>query len=200
GNSLFRNNGDGSFHDASFPAGVGMGRWSWSCDAWDFDHDGFADLYITNGMVSGAAREDLNSFFWRQVIANSPNEAKPSHDYEQVWNAINELIRADGTWSGYERNVFYLSNGDGTFSDISATSGLDFPEDGRAFALSDIDQDGRLELILKNRDAPQIRVLRNELAHVGHSIAFRLRGTKSNRDGIGARITVEAEGRAQSKS
>ena len=87
-----------------------MGRWSWSSDAWDFDHDGFPDLYIANGMLSGPVREDLNSFFWRQVVANSPAEAKASHDYEQGWNAINELIRADHTWSGFERNVFYANN------------------------------------------------------------------------------------------
>ena len=72
GNSLFRNNGNGSCEDKGVTAGVGMGRWSWSSDAWDFDHDGFPDLYVANGMVSGRSREDLNSFFWRQVVANSP--------------------------------------------------------------------------------------------------------------------------------
>ena len=103
-----------------------MGRWSWSSDAFDFDHDGFPDLYIANGMVSGTSRQDLNSFFWRQVVANSPDQAKPSHDYEQGWSAINELIRADGTWSGFERNVFYANNRDGTFSDVSGAVGMDF--------------------------------------------------------------------------
>ena len=120
-----------------------MGRWSWSSDAWDFDHDGFPDLYIANGMVSGASRDDLNSFFWRQVVANSPTEAKPSQDYEQGWNALNELIRSDGTWSGFERNVFYANNRDGTFSDVSGAVGMDFLEDGRSFALADFDHDGR---------------------------------------------------------
>jgi len=57
------------------------------------DHDGFPDLYIANGMISGISQQDLNSFFWRQVVANSPDQAKPSHDYEQGWSAINELIR-----------------------------------------------------------------------------------------------------------
>ncbi len=82
GNSLFRNEGTGVFQDKTVAAGTGMGRWSWSSDAWDFDHDGFPDLYIANGMVSGPLREDLNSFFWRQVVANSPDVAKPSHAYE----------------------------------------------------------------------------------------------------------------------
>src|SRR5258708_7931280 len=133
GNSLLRNGG-GSFKDTTNSAGVSMGRWAWSSDAWDFDHDGFLDLYVTDGMVSGLEKEDLNSFFWRQTVANSPDEAKPGHNYEEGWNAINELIRADRTWSGYERNVFYANNRDGSFSDISGVVGLDFVEDGRSFA------------------------------------------------------------------
>jgi hypothetical protein len=124
-----------------------MGRWSWSSDAFDFDHDGFPDLYIANGMISGTAREDLNSFFWRQVVAKSPDQAMPSPEYEQGWSAINELIRADGTWSGFERNVFYANNRDGTFSDVSGAVGMDFLEDGRAFALADFDHDGRQEAV-----------------------------------------------------
>ncbi len=191
GNSLFRNNRDGTFQDTSALAGVEMGRWSWSSDAWDFDHDGFPDLYIANGMISGPSRQDLNSFFWRQVVANSPVDAKPAHDYEEGWNALNELIRADGTWSGFERNVFYANNRDGTFSDVSAVVGLDFIEDGRSFALADFDHDGRLEVFLKSRNAPQLRVLKNIMKDLPPAISFRLRGRKSNPDAIGAAITVE---------
>ncbi len=208
GNSLFRNAGllsnkSAAFEDTSASAGVEMGRWSWSSDAWDFDHDGFPDLYIANGMISGASRaprgQDLNSFFWRQVVANSPSEAKPAHDYEEGWNALNELIRADGTWSGFERNVFYANNRDGTFSDVSAVVGLDFLEDGRAFALADFDHDGRLEVFLKNRNGPQLRVLKNVVKGLAPSIAFRLRGVKSNPDAIGAAVTVESEAGRQTR-
>jgi tetratricopeptide (TPR) repeat protein len=204
GNSLFHNKGDGAFQDATASAGVEMGRWSWSSGAWDFDHDGFPDLYIANGMVSGPMRptreEDLNSFFWRQVVANSPAEAKPSPDYEQGWAAINELVRSDGTWSGFERNVFYANNRDGTFSDVSGVVGLDFLEDGRAFALADFDGDGRLEVFLKNRNGPQLRLLKNVMTDLPPSIAFRLRGSKSNRDAIGAAITVETEKGGQTRT
>ena len=197
GNSLFRNsgfrNGGGAFQDRTASAGVGMGRWSWASDAFDFDHDGFPDLYIANGMISGVSRQDLNSFFWRQVVANSPDQPKPSHHYEQGWSAINELIRADGTWSGFERNVFYANNRDGTFSDVSGAVGMDFFEDGRAFALADFDHDGRQEVFLKNRNGPQLRIMRNVMENLPPSIAFHLLGTKSNRDAIGAAITVETE-------
>ena len=167
-----------------------MGRWAWCSDAWDFDHDGFSDLYIANGYISGADHRDLESFFWRQVVAKSPPTSTASLHYEQGWNAINELIRSDVSWSGYERNVLYLNNHDGTFSEVSGAVGLDFPDDSRSFVLADLDHDGRLELILKNRNAPQLRLLHSVAKDLGHSIAFRLRGTKSNRDAIGAAVTV----------
>ena len=68
GNSLYRNQGNGDFENVSDQAGVGMGRWSWGSDFWDFDHDGYSDLYVTNGYISAPNRSDLASFFWRQVV------------------------------------------------------------------------------------------------------------------------------------
>jgi tetratricopeptide (TPR) repeat protein len=209
GNSLYRNQGNGKFQNVSRAAGVDVGRWAWCSDAWDFDHDGYPDLYITNGYISGSptlgtetpGRDagDVASFFWRQVVANSPQTQTPSVKYELGWNAINELIRSDASWNGYERNVFYANNHDGTFSDVSGISGLDFPDDSRSFALADLDHDGRLEVVLKNRNGPQLRILHNTMKNIGNSIAFRLRGKRSNRDAIGAAVTVEAEGLRQTK-
>jgi Flp pilus assembly protein TadD/peroxiredoxin len=204
GNSLYRNLGKGKFQNLSEKAGVQMGRWAWSSDAWDFDHDGYPDLYIANGYISGPESsdseiKDVSSFFWRQVVGKSPQNFFASAKYEQGWNAINELIRSDATWNGYERNVFCVNNRDGTFSDVSGVIGLDFTDDSRAFVLADLDRDGRLEIILKNRNAPQLRILRNVMKELGNAVALRLHGTKSNRDGIGASVTVEAGGRRQTK-
>jgi tetratricopeptide (TPR) repeat protein len=199
GNSLYRNRGDGKFEDAGQKSGTLMGRWAWSSDAWDFNHDGLPDLYVANGMISGPQRADLNSFFWRQVVANSPESAKPSSAYEQGWNAVNELIRADATWSGYERNLLYLNNGDGTFSDVSGIAGMDFLEDSRTFALADFDHDGRVEVALKNRNGPQLRYLKNVMPQLAPAIAFRLQGKKGNRDAIGAVVTLETNAARQVK-
>ncbi|AXC11288.1 ASPIC/UnbV domain protein [Acidisarcina polymorpha] len=199
GNALYRNQGNGEFRNVSEQSGVEMGRWSWSSDFWDFDHDGWSDLYIANGYISAREDSDLASFFWRQVVAKSPEDSTSSPAYERGWQALNELIRSDTSWNGYERNVLYANNRDGTFSEVSGAVGLNFPEDARSFALADLDHDGRLEVILKNRNAPQLRILHNVMTDLGGSVAFRLRGTKSNRDAIGTAVTVEAGSLRQTK-
>lgn len=199
GNSLYHNSGNGAFADRSKTAGVEISGWSWSCQDWDFDHDGYPDLYIANGFISGPNPQNLENFFWRQVIARSPASGARSSEYERGWDAINELIRSDGTWAGYQRNTFYANNRDGTFAEAAGAVGLDFIDDSRAFALADFDHDGRLEIFLKNRSGPQLRILRNVAEGIGNAIAFRLRGSRSNRDAIGAWVTVEAGGVRQMK-
>jgi tetratricopeptide (TPR) repeat protein len=199
GNALYRNQGDGTFQNVGRQAGVEPGRWSWSSDFWDFDHDGYSDLYVANGYLSGQDRTDLASFFWRQVVAKSSEDNTGALAYERGWNAINELVRSDHTWHGYARNVMFANNRNGTFSEVSGPLGLDFPEDCRSFALADLDHDGRLEVILKSRNAPQLRVLHNAMQEIGDSISFRLRGHKSNRDAIGTAITVEVGAQRQTK-
>jgi Flp pilus assembly protein TadD/peroxiredoxin len=199
GNALYHNVGNGTFENIGQKAGVAMGRWSWCSDFWDFDHDGYSDLYVANGYISAMDTMDVASFFWRQVVAKSPEGTIPSTAYERGWNAMNELIRSDNSWNAYERNVMFANNRDGTFSEVSGVVGLDFLEDGRSFALADIDHDGRLEVILRNRNAPQLRIVHNAMKDLGGSIAFRLRGHKSNRDAIGTAITLEAAGLRQTK-
>jgi Flp pilus assembly protein TadD/peroxiredoxin len=203
GNALYVAQQNAPFQNATEKANVGMGRWAWGSDFWDFDHDGFIDLYVTNGYITAPASEstegDLGSFFWRQVVGKSPNDSTPLLGYEHGWNALNELIRSDRSWSGSERNVLYANNHDGTFTEVSGVLGMDFLEDGRSFALADFDGDGRLEVAIKNRTAPQLRIVRNAMQNLGDAIAFRLRGTKSNRDAIGTSITVEVGDLRQTK-
>jgi tetratricopeptide (TPR) repeat protein len=194
GNALFHNSGDGRFTETGAEQGVAMGRWAWSADGLDFDNDGSPEIYIATGMMTNASEKDLNSFFWRQVVAKSPVAIGPAADYENGWNAINQLIREDYSWCGREPNIFYKRVGK-KFFDFSGVSGIDFADDSRAFAATDIDGDGNLDLVLKSRLGPQIRILRNNCGVARRSIALRLRGVESNRDAIGARI--EVNGRVQ---
>src|SRR3974377_505223 len=56
-----------------------------------------------------------------------------SSEYELAWNAVNELVRSDYSWSGYERNVLFANNHDGTFSEVAGALGLDFIYHSRSF-------------------------------------------------------------------
>ncbi|HEY2861007.1 MAG TPA: FG-GAP-like repeat-containing protein [Terracidiphilus sp.] len=199
GNALYRNLGGGIFQNVGQLAAVEMGRWSWSSDFWDWDHDGYSDLYVSNGYLTGPLDDELAGFFWRQVVAKSPEDTTPLLAYEHGWNAINELVRADHTWHGAARNVAFVNNRNGTFTEASGILQIDFREDSRAFALADVDHDGRLEAIVKNRNAPQLRVLHNEVSDIGSAISFCLRGTKSNRDAVGASISITVAGNTQTK-
>lgn len=195
GNALYRNAGDGRFTNAGATEGVSMGRWAWCADGIDFDNDGTPEIFIATGMLTNSSAKDLDSFFWRQVVSKSPVTAVPALDYENGWNAINQLIREDYSWCGHEPNVFYkrvqpVDGGPPQYYDFSGVSGLDFADDSRAFAVTDVDNDGNPDIILKSRLAPQVRILRNNCGAGCHSIALRLQGVRSNHDAIGARIEV----------
>ncbi len=196
GNSLYRNRGDGTFEETGALEGVEMGRWAWAADALDLDNDGSPEIYITAGMLTNSSEKDLASFFWRQVVARSPLKKTVAPPYENGWNALNQLIREDYSWNGEEANVLYARRG-GRFYDFSGVSGLDYAEDSRAFAATDFDGDGNLDLLLKSRRGPQVRALRNDWGAPRRSLAIQLRGTRSSRDAIGAWVEVaHARGRS----
>jgi Flp pilus assembly protein TadD/peroxiredoxin len=196
GNSLLRNLGDGRFEDKTLEAHAEMGRWAWSSDALDFDSDGFEDLYIVNGMLTRTKADtgkDLEGFFWRQVVARSPLTRVRGTPYDDAWRAINQLL-VHGSIASRQRNVFLRNDGHGGFDEISGALGLDLDQDGRSFALLDIEGDGDQDLVvMADRQAPQLRIFRNDFETTSASLAVRLVGTKSNRDAIGARVIVETD-------
>lgn len=105
------------------------------------------------------------------------------------------------SFSGNEKNSFFLNLGGKDFADISGVSGLDSAADGRAFAFFDYDHDGREDLVLTNTNNPQLQLFHNEVKTSGESIAVSLVGGNtasapsgewSNRDGIGAHLLVGA--------
>ncbi|MDX1644000.1 MAG: ASPIC/UnbV domain-containing protein, partial [Thermoanaerobaculia bacterium] len=111
-------------------------------------------------------------------------------DYVEAWLAILEMTRQGDSWSGRERHTVYLNTADGRFADVSAVSGIDYPDDGRAVAWTDWDTDGDLDLWMASRTGPRVRLLANRIQEAPTAVTVRLRGTRSNRDGVGARLRL----------
>jgi Flp pilus assembly protein TadD/peroxiredoxin len=146
-----------------------------------------------SGPPVGDARADLEGFFWRQVVARSPLTRIPGTPYDDAWRAINQLL-VHGSIASRQRNVFLRNDGHGGYDEISGTVGLDLDQDGRSFAVLDLEGDGDPDLaVMADRQTPQIRIFRNDFEPKPPSLAIGLRGTKSNRDAIGARVTVETD-------
>ena len=156
--TLYRNNGDGSFSDATFPAGLGLHTQylGWGAMFFDFDNDSWPDLIVANG-----------------------------HVYPEV-----DKYHLGSNYE--EPRVLYHNNGNGTFTDLSASAGpgITTSASARGLAVGDLWNDGRMSVVISNMSArPSLLV--NDVRSSNHWIAFKTVGNKSNRDGIGARIVVK---------
>jgi hypothetical protein len=161
--TLYRNNGNGIFSDATFPAGLGLYTkyLGWGTMFFDFDNDGWPDLVLVNGHVY----PEVDKFHL-------------GSDYQ-------------------EPRILYHNNGNSTFSDISAGAGAGITTamSSRGLAVGDLWNDGRVSIVISNMNAkPSLLV--NQVRTSNHWIAFKTVGTRSNRDGIGARIFVKSGKRA----
>jgi Flp pilus assembly protein TadD/peroxiredoxin len=124
-------------------------------------------------------------------VSRAPEKAEvdESSGYLEAFEQVFRLHERGKSFSGRERNCAFLNTG-GRFADISAGSGLDFPDDARGLAAVDWDQDGDLDLWFANRTAPQLRFMRNDSNPENRFLRLRLEGRESNRDAIGARVEI----------
>lgn len=117
-----------------------------------------------------------------------------------------DQFRGDISWNGYERNVLLRNEGpapDGTlqFTDVAMATGADDIRDARGVATADFDNDGDLDIVINNNPGDSGRaelsratLLRNNVGERRNWLAVELRGTESNRDAVGASVTLEAGG------
>jgi tetratricopeptide (TPR) repeat protein len=133
---------------------------------------------------------------------NVAGEAK-SGEFDRANATFGDLMRRGRSYSGRERNCLFLNTAAGSaeggttepvarFANISASSGIDLPDDGRALVTVDWDHDGDLDVWISNRTAPRLRFFRNDVPSDNHHLTLRLQGTgeTTNRDAIGARVEI----------
>ena len=197
GNTLLARQADGTYADVSETAGISPCGWSWGGTFSDFDLDGYADLYVPNGMTTARRQPfDLESYFWRRVVSNSPVDPSTVELYRMTFDFINDMTMFGGdSWNGHERNNAFLNLGNGRFAEVSHVSGAGFVEDSRCVATLDWDDDGREDLLVKSRTAPRLRLLLDRDASPNHFVRIELAGRAPNIDAIGARVVATVGGR-----
>jgi len=139
GNTLYRNNGDGTFTDVTARAGVGGGGWSASAGFFDYDNDGRLDLFVTRYVA------------WTFATNGRCGEDRPG-------------LRAYCHPDNYDgvANLLFHNEGDGTFTDVSAKAGIANPAGkGLGVAFADYDGDGFLDVYVAN-DSVQSFLYRND--------------------------------------
>ncbi len=163
-NILWQNNGNGTFAEVSEESGVAnFGRLGWSAGFFDYDNDGWLDLYVVNGATENASFK---------------NDYPKRHD------------------------SLFRNNGNGHFTDVAAEEGLS-GNDAKTFgAYGDFNNDGFPDVFVASdptNDPPAMDRLYQNVPNGNHWLTVKLEGTRSNRQGIGAKITVETENGKQSR-
>jgi len=163
--ALYHNEKDGHFNFMTYDAKLGFHRnqLSWGGGFFDYDNDGWPDIFIANGHV-------YPELEWQN---------HPESPYRQ-------------------QNLLYHNLGNGTFEDASSSAGPGFKlrRSARGVAFFDLENDGDLDVAINNQNDPPT-LLRNDGGNNSHWITIQTVGNKSNRDGIGARVSIIAGGRRQ---
>ncbi len=185
GNFMWKNNGNLTFTDVSRETNTYDTGWGWGAKFFDYDNDGWLDLYVTNGWVSAGSESYVPDVF-EMII-------KPGID---LADARNWPPMGTKSLSGYQKKRLFHNERGQAFTDQAPKYGVDSIRDGRGIATADFDNDGRVDLFVANANG-QPFLYRNTMPNAGHWAEFALRGVKSNSFGVGAQVRVTAGGRTQ---
>ncbi len=176
-------NGDVSFSDIAGLAGVAATDWSWSALFADFDNDGSKDIFVTNGYPK--APNDLD---YQMAVFG----ARRAGDHQRALSLLKDLR------SYRLSNYVFRNNGDLTFTDKTKQWGMDQPGFSYGAAYADLNNDGRLDIVVNNTDAPA-SIYENIQAKdaAPHYLQIKLAGESPNRRGIGATLILTAAGQKQ---
>ncbi|PYX65646.1 MAG: CRTAC1 family protein [Acidobacteria bacterium] len=221
-NKLYRNMHDGTFKDVAVEAGIafsaeGKARAGMGVDVADFNNSGTVGVAITNfdNEMTGLYRAVGNGIYEDvSMQAGIGLASKNSLGFGCAFLDGNldgalDLLVANGHIDETVRNIrgnvgyaqppqFFLNDGKGKFRDVASELGTEFnqPKVGRGLAYGDFDRDGDLDILMTTNNGPAF-LFRNDQSSGNKSIRFRLVGTKSNHDAIGAAVRIFHGGGAQ---
>ncbi|HEV8266522.1 MAG TPA: FG-GAP-like repeat-containing protein [Gemmatimonadales bacterium] len=188
-NTLQLNRGRGRFSEIGYLAGVAATDWSWAPLFADFDNDGYKDLFVTNGIYRRPNDLDFINY-----VSNDSIQATLPPSGGPITTANLALLQHMPNVP--LANYAYRNNGDLTFTNEAQVWGLAQPGFSSGAAYVDLDNDGALDLVVNNINAPA-GIYRNRGVTGRHYLAVRLAGSGANTGGIGAKVTIVDRGGRQ---
>jgi hypothetical protein len=221
-NFLLENDGTGRFEEVGLMAGVaydffGAALGNMGVDCGDYDNDGRLDFYVTSyaeqwttlyrnlgdgtfedvTFESGSGKGTFGNATWGTGFADFDNDGD-----RDIFVAVGHLEpnveKYDDRVTYLARNEVLENGGDGRFVNVTEAcgDGLKVKLSSRGAGLDDLDNDGDTDVVILN-SRREATVLRNDTVNGNHWLQVRLRGVRSNRDGVGAHVRVVAGGRVQ---
>lgn len=186
-NLLWQQNDDGKFDAVSLDQGVAKCGFSWGAKFLDIDNDGDLDLAVTNGRNRSrhTQKENMRSLWYqRTLVARIPNLLRQFY-YEKKFSEFGMST------SAYERDCLFVRR-DGKFVDVAPYVGVTSEYEGRALAILDFDNDGRMDYIVANLMGP-IEIFHNLSEAKGNWVGFELFDRRGSNLPIGAKITLKTK-------
>lgn len=180
-NAVYLNSGAGRMWEAAFQTGMAATDWTWAPRIEDFDEDGRLDVFYANGMIRDIQHADNASYADKTLGGGSPAWAR--FWSEQEWQR--------------EPNAAYRNLGDLRFEEVGRSWGLNRLGVSFGAATADFDQDGDLDLVVSHADAP-LSIYENR-NHGANRMVLRLQGAGANRLGVGAQVSLVADGAVQTR-
>jgi hypothetical protein len=201
GNRLYVAQASGRFEQTELGATLARSGWSWGGSALDFDNDGWMDVYVTNGMESRSSVQDYESEYWlHDRFVSGGKDGQSVHFYLQ--GKFGRTRGQGQSYGGYERNRLFMNLEGKAFLDIGHLMGLGFQQDSRNVVANDVNNDGRVDLVLTSYEAwpdPHLtlRVFENRVKESGHWIGFRFGEGSPGNSPVGVQVGIQTSLRRQ---